>query len=386
LKRKIPFLSRTAKKDEEDEVSEESSSQKDSTDIEEYDGIEQPKWKQALSKQLPFLAKILNKSPAQPPASSDKTDVGAKVPAAADQRQKIIRIVLVLGALYFVYDSFLNPAEETIETVEEAPANTPPKKNKKRPRPVDSTVGETPVEPVATPPVEPVETPPVEPVAPAPVEPVATAPVEPVAPAPVEPVATAPVEPVATPPAEPLPPVDSVDIPIETVGDDATISEDSAPIEATAPEEVVEKVPDLISPDLIPGSESTTGGESSAATDQVVEGQTPEDNPDMTEQILKDLEKQIQDKKQEMPAAGAPYIDPPEYENFGRGLVYNCRGKHWACVNGGSYQVCQQNYSSLKGAQKPKECYPDSVFQTEKACVWMQKERITSGTKTDFCQ
>lgn len=393
-------MSRAAKKNEEetDEESVEDASSEDSTGVEEVGDLaeaDQPKWKQALSKQLPFLAKFLNKSSASVASSGDKTDVGVKAPNANDQRQKIIRIVLVVGALYFAYDSFLNTSEESPEVVEELPVDPPVKKNKKkRPKPGEATSAspDSASPDAATPPAE--VTPPVDPAAitepavaapvdSAPVDPAVTPPTEPTVAAPTE--TPAPVEPaIDTPPEQvPPPPVESVDIPVEPVGDDTPISEDSAPIEATAPEEVAEPAPDLIPPDL---TEPTVGGEAAAGTDQVSEGQPVADNPDMTEQILKDLEKQIQDKKANTPTTGAAYIEPPEYENFGRGLVYNCRGKHWACVDGASYRICEQNYSSLKGSNKPKECYPDSVFQTDKACIWMQKERITTGTKTTFCQ
>jgi hypothetical protein len=390
LKGKIPFLSRSAKNNAEktDEEMEESeaSADEDSTGVEEVDDLaeaDQPKWKQALTKQLPFLAKVLNKPSARAASSGDKTDVGVKAPGANDQRQKIIRIALVLGALYFAYD-YLNPAEETTEVVEELPVDPPVKKNKKkRPPPGEAASASPPAEGAV--PVEGAA--PVDPAVPT--EPVVAAPVDtaPVDPAPVDTAPTetpAPVEPVVdAPPEQVPPPVESVDIPVEPIGDEAPISEDSAPIEATAPDDFVEPTPDLIPPEV---TEPKVGGEAAPGTDQVTDGQPVTDNPDMTEQILKDLEKQIQDKKDNVPATGAAYIEPPDYENFGRGLVYNCRGKHWACVDGASYRVCEQNYSSLKGANKPKECYPDSVFQTDKACIWMQKERITAGTKTVFCQ
>lgn len=390
MKGKIPFLSRSAKNNAEktDEEMEESeaSADEDSTGVEEVDDLaeaDQPKWKQALTKQLPFLAKVLNKPSARAASSGDKTDVGVKAPGANDQRQKIIRIALVLGALYFAYD-YLNPAEETTEVVEELPVDPPVKKNKKkRPPPGEAASASPPAEGAV--PVEGAA--PVDPAVPT--EPVVAAPVDtaPVDPAPVDTAPTetpAPVEPVVdAPPEQVPPPVESVDIPVEPIGDEAPISEDSAPIEATAPDDFVEPSPDLIPPE---NTEPKVGGEAAPGTDQVTDGQPVTDNPDMTEQILKDLEKQIQDKKDNVPATGAAYIEPPEYENFGRGLVYNCRGKHWACVDGASYRVCEQNYSSLKGTTKPKECYPDSVFQTDKACIWMQKERITAGTRTVFCQ
>lgn len=184
--------------------------------------------------------------------------------------------------------------------------------------------------------------------------------------------------------------------------DDADVS---MPIEATAPEDVPQPPPSLgisddgqvdgepsaptepSAPGAVAGPEETppvVGGETE--TPALDAGGEPSETPDMTEKILKDLEKQVQGNAEGTPAVAGPYVAPPDYENFGRGLVYNCKDKHWACVDGASYSICQQNYGALRADGKPKECYPDSVYQTDKSCVWMQNEKITSGTKTDFCQ
>lgn len=129
-----------------------------------------------------------------------------------------------------------------------------------------------------------------------------------------------------------------------------------------------------------PGMGADTG------TDQVVEGDKPAEGGDMTEQILKDLEKQIgTDQAATEAAVSTTYINPPEYENMGRGLVYNCTGKHWACVDGPSFKICQQNNAALKNQNRPKECYPDSVYQSDSSCGWVQKQKITGNAKTDFC-
>src|SRR5690606_2128800 len=145
--------------------------------------------------------------------------------------------------------------------------------------------------------------------------------------------------------------------------------------------EPAEEVPNL---DVFGGETATTDptGEGTG-TDQVVDGPKPVEG-DMTEQILLDLEKQIEQNKSDT-GVGAAYIDPPDYSNAGRGLVYNCKGKHWACIDGPSFKICQQNNSALKGQGKSKECYPDSVYQSDNACTWVQRQKITGNSKTDFC-
>lgn len=106
----------------------------------------------------------------------------------------------------------------------------------------------------------------------------------------------------------------------------------------------------------------------------------------MTEKILEDLEKQLKDNQTKTDAPVVrEYVRPPSYDYVGRGLVYNCRGKHWACVDAGSYSLCEQNHSFLKLNGKPKECYPDSVYNTDRACGWMQKQKISQSAKTEFC-
>ncbi len=118
--------------------------------------------------------------------------------------------------------------------------------------------------------------------------------------------------------------------------------------------------------DSVDGTEPTTAG-----------GET------ITDQILQDLEKQakgskpVEQKKE--------YVAPPDYEYRGRGLVYNCQGKHWACVDAPSFRTCEHNHSSLKYLGKKIECYPQSVYETLKGCENMQNRMVSSSSKTEFC-
>lgn len=109
-----------------------------------------------------------------------------------------------------------------------------------------------------------------------------------------------------------------------------------------------------------------------------------EDAPvqDSTEQMLKDLE----DKIKQTPAKKVDSYSPaPNYENTGRGLVYNCQGLHWACVDGPSYRQCENNYGYQKNNEKSIECYPDMVFSSIRDCSIIQQQKIVDNTKTEFC-
>ena len=103
----------------------------------------------------------------------------------------------------------------------------------------------------------------------------------------------------------------------------------------------------------------------------------------MTDKILEDLEKQV--KKDKPKEAKKEYVSPPDYEYKGRGLVYNCAGKHWACVDGPSYKSCEDNFSSTTFKKKKIECYPFNIYTSKKGCESMQNRVVSSNAKTGFC-
>jgi hypothetical protein len=124
---------------------------------------------------------------------------------------------------------------------------------------------------------------------------------------------------------------------------------------------------------------------SSDSIDSVDGTVTTETNPDsITDQILEDLEKQVETKKPVQ--IKKEYVSPPDYEYFGRGLVYNCAGKHWACVDAPSYKTCEDNSSSVKYLNKKTECHPYNVYETAKGCQNVQNRMVSSSAKTNFCE
>jgi hypothetical protein len=102
------------------------------------------------------------------------------------------------------------------------------------------------------------------------------------------------------------------------------------------------------------------------------------------DKILEDLEKQVNNEKPK--EVKKDYVSPPDYEYKGRGLVYNCVGKHWACVDAPSYKVCEDNHSSTSFQKKKIECYPFNVYESPKGCELMQNRVVSSNAKTNFCQ
>ncbi len=79
------------------------------------------------------------------------------------------------------------------------------------------------------------------------------------------------------------------------------------------------------------------------------------------------------------------YTSPPNYQRLGRGLIYNCDGKHWACVDKFSYFQCRENQVWNERHQRPHECVTRSVYASSKDCTTVQKHYINTVADTDFC-
>lgn len=131
------------------------------------------------------------------------------------------------------------------------------------------------------------------------------------------------------------------------------------------------------------GTGETTSELSVGTTEDVSEIKHSETET-INESILDDLENQVK-KQNKNENSVKEYVSPPNYEYFGRGLVYNCLGKHWACVDGPSYKACEDNASSVKYLGKKTECYPFNVYETTSGCEYVQNRMVSSSAKTNFC-
>jgi len=320
------------------------------------------------------LKNVLNrgkKSSDDEEEEGEETEEGEEDDAAA-QKKKKIRLFVLAGIIVAVL--FLIPDEQEDVPAPEfpAPKERPYKKDIKAEAPA-----ETPTEATTEAPADlPSETPAVEASPETPVEtetPVVTeTPSE-------EPVETNPEEPIEARP----------DIVTESPGE--SDSPDSAgegsiptsPMETSGTdlESTIEPTEPTESEPVEASPSETIGGEEPTVDESASIGETA---PDLTEQILQDLEDQEKIRK-EKKAPVTTYVAPPPYEFSGRGLVYNCKGKHWACVDGGSYRICEDNFSGNQYLRKNTECYPFNVYQSEGGCEIVQKRMVTSSAKTNFC-
>ncbi|MBL7665965.1 MAG: hypothetical protein JNM93_12590 [Bacteriovoracaceae bacterium] len=222
------------------------------------------------------------------------------------------------------------------------------------------------------------------------------------APAPVEKVEVAPPAVVETPVAEPeqapvveeTAPVEEVAIETpgnftepEIVGTETIEISETLPTETETIETPTEPVisADVTEPTMeteTPVAEEVVSTEELGQSEGSVSDVTPPQN--VTEDILEDLENQFSQKTQDRNEK--LFYSIPRYEFIGRGLVYSCTGKHWACVNAENYGKCEKNYNFLKNIDRSKECYPAEVYATNEDCSTAQQSKVDSTPKYEFCQ
>ena len=275
-------------------------------------------------------------------------------------------IVVGLGLAMLFAEDFLPKDEPVAEPVAQTPKKKSQRELDKEKAAAEKAAGaeQTPV--AETPAEVPTETPTETPVAEVPVE----TPSE-------TPVVETPVEtPTETPVVEEAPevitqkPVEAPTDITDTLTEETPVMEE-APVITSAEEDTVD--PSVMIPN------------DNASEDQIgVPGDTTVSGGDLTDKILQDLEKQAVDKEKSTPKK-RDYVSPPDYEYTGRGLVYNCVGKHWACVDAPSYKTCEQNYDANKVLNKKSECYPFNVYEKTKNCQTSQLLMTSSNAKTAFC-
>jgi type IV secretory pathway VirB10-like protein len=113
---------------------------------------------------------------------------------------------------------------------------------------------------------------------------------------------------------------------------------------------------------------------------------TPEKEKDDFDNALDNLSENTPKMIKKVQKEKLEYQEPPNYQDTGRGLVYNCVGKHWACVDQASYLNCKKNADWSKENSKAPECFPSDVYQNFKDCRIIQVDKINTLSDTSFCK
>lgn len=352
VKTQLPFLAKflPKKTNNKSDVFEEEVTTSDATQETNLEDVNKPKakWEEVLEKQVPALYKIIVK------IKAPKKNQGVSNPSGEKKKKiKPIHIVIILGLVYLSYEEFNSEPEGTVEptqveTTPPAPQETPAPTE---PSPTEEVV-DTPTEiPADVEMPTPVETPVEEP----------SEVTEP------EPVVIEEPEPVITPtPADD----ENIDLDLEDVEPIVEPSEEEVPVE-TPVETTIETPSDIVDE---PTPQVETIPSDIYNTDQ-----------DITSSILESLENKVKKQKVIKEEEVLEPSEAPDYDYKGRGLVYNCTGGHWACIDDESFKSCSKNYNWNSAQAKTIECYSEQVYATEEDCSRAQLLKIDSVAKTDFC-
>ncbi|MEA9355228.1 hypothetical protein SHI21_03405 [Bacteriovorax sp. PP10] len=82
---------------------------------------------------------------------------------------------------------------------------------------------------------------------------------------------------------------------------------------------------------------------------------------------------------------GITETPPPAYDQLGRGLVYNCKDKYWACLDKPAYVTCNKNMKWNKSKGNAAECAVSNIYGSEEDCAKVQKYNVSTNASTDIC-
>lgn len=124
--------------------------------------------------------------------------------------------------------------------------------------------------------------------------------------------------------------------------------------------------------------------------DQLIE---KENTPVKTrEKKYEPIKEEMADKKKEdvnlvdKIVAEDKYTEPPTLEFSGRGLVYSCKEKFWACTNKTNYVQCNKNMKWNAANGKPTECATVNIYTSNDDCTTVQRYNISTNQPTPFCK
>lgn len=153
---------------------------------------------------------------------------------------------------------------------------------------------------------------------------------------------------------------------VETPNVDQRLDQLVENVEQTAPSNPVEEV-NVPSKSQYDNHEATT---SSAADTSQFDTPVAKETPSMASKIVE----------------GVTETAPPAYDQVGRGLVYNCKDKYWACLDKPAYVTCNKNMKWNQSKGNSAECVVSNIYSSEEDCAKVQKYNVSTSASTAFCQ
>lgn len=294
-------------------------------------------------------------------SESDSGESDALAPSSDEEKKKkrnsmIIKVVVILGLGYFAIDEFV--LKNTEPTVEELLAKAPKRRRPKPVKPAETAAAAAPTDTIA------------------PTDTAATTPAT-------DSTSTTTTSPevnvdassgiaISTTETAPIENLNVLDKSAETSSTPAAEPEQPPIVTETR---VVEPNVDQKLDQLVENVEET------APSSPVEEIKIPShtESPSMSE------------SKDEAPSMASKIVEvitetpPPAYDQLGRGLVYNCKDKYWACLDKPAYVTCNKNMKWNKSKGNAAQCAVSNIYATEEDCAKVQKYNVSTNAATDFC-
>lgn len=106
-----------------------------------------------------------------------------------------------------------------------------------------------------------------------------------------------------------------------------------------------------------------------SGADSEVEPETKTETSEQTLSMLKKLEEKamkVQGEQDSLLSGLKVDVLDIDFTRQGRGLAYNCKGLHWACIDQMNYTICE----------KSKGCVAKAVYQSDRDCAKAQMDEI----------
>lgn len=113
---------------------------------------------------------------------------------------------------------------------------------------------------------------------------------------------------------------------------------------------------------------------------------TPPPQEILQEEAITEIVQQVSTEQPTSPPPKASSLPAPNYERIGRGLVYNCVGRHWACIDRENYFKCVRSHKNATDNNLQIDCYPSDVYASDEDCKTMQIHNVNTITTTPFCK
>jgi hypothetical protein len=107
-----------------------------------------------------------------------------------------------------------------------------------------------------------------------------------------------------------------------------------------------------------------------------------EDELKMKKDLSLSSDNEIIEKSEKSKISKIIFID---YNKTGRGLVYSCKFKHWACIDRTNYFNCKNNSKEEKLKRKKISCKVFDVYKTDRDCHMVQIIKINKNKKIENC-